>query len=318
MVNQSIVFILGLVLLVAGAEWLVRGSARFARLAGVRPLIIGLTVVAFGTSAPEAAVSIVAAIKGAGAIALGDIIGSNIANIGLVLGITAMVRPLKIEKTFLRREVPVMIASAGLLYLLALDSRIGFFDGLILLSGIALFGGFLFFKREKLSAGISEETKIVARDGKNKRRSLFLGLAGLITLLAGAYLMVYSGVLIAKFLGIKEWVIALTVFALGTSLPELATSLVSARRGISDIAIGNVVGSNIINILFVLGAASLICSLSVDAGALRFELPVMLAFSIILFPLMKTGFVISRLEGLALFGGYLTFLTYLIKCRILS
>ena len=316
MVVQSAVFILGLVFLIAGAEWLVRGSSRFARLIGIRPVMVGLTVVAFATSAPEAAVSIIAALKGANAIALGNIIGSNIANIGLILGIAAMIRPLKIEKAFLKREVPIMIASAGLLYLLALDSKIDFFDGLILLSGMALFIGFLFYKRKQLATGISEETRVVAPDRKDKTRSLSLGLAGLIILLAGAYLMVYSGVRIANLLGIKEWIIALTVFAFGTSLPELATSVVSAYRNKSDIAIGNIVGSNIFNILFVLGIASMICCLSVEAGALKFELPIMLLFSIVLFPLMKTGFVISRLEGLALLGGYLVFLTYLIKCHI--
>lgn len=209
-----------------------------------------------------------------------------------------------------------MIASAGLLYLLALDSKIDFFDGLILLSGMALFIGFLFYKRKQLATGISEETRVVAPDRKDKTRSLSLGLAGLIILLAGAYLMVYSGVRIANLLGIKEWIIALTVFAFGTSLPELATSVVSSYRNKSDIAIGNIVGSNIFNILFVLGIASMICCLSVEAGALKFELPIMLLFSIVLFPLMKTGFVISRLEGLALLGGYLVFLTYLIKCHI--
>ena len=316
MVVQSTVFILGLVFLIAGAEWLVRGSSRFARLIGIRPIVIGLTVVAFATSAPEAAVSIIAALKGANAIALGNIIGSNIANIGLVLGIAAIIRPLKIEKGFLRREVPIMIASTGLLYLLALDSKIDFFDGLILLSGMALFIGFLFYKRKELTTGISEETKVVASDRGDRTRNLSLGLAGLIILLAGAYLMVYSGVKIASLLGIKEWIIALTVFAFGTSLPELATSVVSSYRNRSDIAIGNIVGSNIFNILLVLGIASMICSLSVEAGALKFELPIMLLFSIVLFPLMKTGFVISRLEGLALLGGYVVFLTYLIKCHI--
>jgi cation:H+ antiporter len=318
MLLQSVLFILGLGLLVVGAEWLVNGSSRFARLIGIRPLIIGLTVVAFGTSAPEAAVSIIAAIKGAEAIALGDIIGSNIANIGLVLGIAAMIRPLKIEKNFLRKEVPVMIASAGLLYLLALDSRIDFFDGVILLAGIVLFIVFLFYKREELHSGVSRAFSVADGDAKDRNRSLFLALAGLVILLVGAYLMVYSGVLIAKLLGIGQWIIALTVFAVGTSLPELATSAVSAYRNKSDIAVGNIIGSNIFNILFVLGLASLICSLGVSPGSLRFELPVMLLFSIALFPLMKTGFVITRLEGLALFGGYLIFLTYLVKCRILS
>ncbi len=315
MIVQSAVFILGLVFLIAGAEWLVRGSSRFARLSGIRPIVIGLTVVAFATSAPEAAVSIIAALKGSSAIALGDIIGSNIANIGLILGVAAIIRPLKIEKTFLKREVPIMIASAGLLYLLALDSKIDFFDGLILLSGMALFIGFLFYKRKELTTGTSEET-VVEPDQKDKTRSLFLGLAGLIILLVGAYLMVYSGVNIASFLGINEWIIALTVFALGTSLPELATSVISSYRNKPDIAIGNIVGSNIFNTLLVLGIASMICSLSVEAGALKFELPIMLLFSIALFPLMRTGFVISRLEGLALVGGYVAFLTYLIKCHI--
>ncbi|MEA3328384.1 MAG: calcium/sodium antiporter [Candidatus Omnitrophota bacterium] len=312
MLTQSIVFIFGLVLLITGAGWLVRGSSNFAGAMGIKPVVIALTFIAFGTSAPEAAVSIVAVIKGAADIALGDVIGSNIANIGLVLGLTALVSPLKIERRILRRELPIMIGAAFLLYLMALDLKINFFDGLILLIGLILFVGFLFF-RPALASEIEESARPILDRKNNKLKSIFLGLAGLVILLSGAYLMVYSGTFIAGALGIKQWVIALTVFAVGTSLPELATSVVSAFRGKEDIAVGNIIGSNILNILFVIGITGMIGSLAIDVRALRFTFPVMLAFSVALVPLIKRGFVINRLEGAALVLGYFTFLFFLVR-----
>jgi cation:H+ antiporter len=309
---QSLIFIFGLILLIAGAEWLVRGSSNFAAAFGIRPVIIALTFVAFGTSAPEAAVGIVAVIKGASTIALGDVIGSNIANVGLVLGVAALISPLRIERRLLKRELPVMIAATVLLYLMALDLKINFFDGLLLLIGLILFLGFLFLKPE-LAPEIKQGVGAVLNKKGNKFKSLFLGLTGLVILLSGSYLMVHSGVLIARVLGISQWIIALTVFAIGTSLPELATSAVSAFRKKTDISIGNIIGSNIFNILFVIGIVSMIGSLVIDTQALKFTLPVMLAFSIVLFPLMRTGFVITRLEGAVLISGYLIFLFYLVK-----
>lgn len=311
---QAIVFILGLILLILGAEWLVGGSSRFARSLGIRPIMIGLTLIAFGTSAPEAAVGITAIMKGAGGIALGDVIGSNIANIGLVMGIAALISPLKVEMKLLKREVPIMVGAAILLYLFALDLKIGFLDGSILLAGIILFIGFCFYisrKRPELSEELKIGTEEILRKRGRRTKSLILAIIGFAVLLGGAYLMVESGVRIARMFEIKEWVIGLTIFALGTSLPELATSAVSAYRKKADIGIGNVIGSNIFNILFVIGIVSIISPLTVEATILRFELPVMLAFSLVLFPMMKSGFVVTRIEGAILVAGYLGFLGWL-------
>lgn len=313
-VFQVIVFTLGLILLILGAEWLVGGSSKFARSVGIKPIIIGLTFVAFGTSVPEAAVGIIAVLKGAKGIALGDVIGSNIANIGLVMGVAALISPLKVEMKLLKRELPIMIGAAILLYLIALDSKIGFLDGLLLLIGIILFTGFCFFvsrKRPELGEEFKRGAEGILRKKGQRAKSVVLATIGLAILLGGAYLMVESGVRIARIFGINEWVIGLTIFAIGTSLPELATSAVSAYRKKADIAIGTVIGSNIFNILFVIGIVSMISPLTVEASILRYELPIMLAFSLILFPLMKSGFVVTRFEGAILVAGYLGFILWL-------
>lgn len=311
---QAVVFIFGLILLILGAEWLVGGSSRFASSLGIKPIMIGLTLVAFGTSAPEAAVGITAVLKGAQGIALGDVIGSNIANIGLVMGVAALISPLKVEMKLLKREVPIMIGATILLYLTALDLKIGFLDGLLLLTGIILFIGFCFYisrKRPELGEEFKIGTEAILKKRGQRAKSVVLAAIGLVILLGGAYLMVESGVRIARIFGMKEWVIGLTIFALGTSLPELATSVVSAYRKKADIGIGNVIGSNIFNILFVIGIVSMISPLTVEATVLRFELPIMLAFALILFPLMKSGFVVTRFEGAILVAGYLGFLFWL-------
>ena len=206
-----------------------------------------------------------------------------------------------------------MLAAALVFYLMALDLRINFFDGLILLIGLVLFIGFLFLKPE-LIPDIEESARAIL-SGKNRTKfgNFLIGLIGLAVLLSGSYLMVRSGTLIARALGISQWIIALTMFAIGTSLPELATTVMSAFRKRADIAIGNIIGSNILNILFVIGIASMAGSLTIDPRALRFTFPIMLAFSAALFPLMKTGFVITRLKGAGLVLGYIAFLFYLVR-----
>lgn len=307
-------FFLGLTLLYLGGEGLVRGSSRIARFLGIRPIIIGLTVVAFGTSSPEACVSLVAIIKKTESIALGNIIGSNIANIGLILGLSALISPLKVEQPILRRELPIMISASFLLYLMALDGRIVFYEGIVLIFGLLSFIGFCAhsaLKRPLANGGITTEFKESQRSGELLRKNIGFSLLGLFSLVGGSHFIVTSAVYIAKSFGVSELVIGLSIVAIGTSLPELATSMVASYRKEPEICIGNVVGSNIFNILFVVGTITIITTLRINGGVLKFHFPCMLLFTVTLFPLMKTGFTISRKEGVLLLLGYLIFLTLL-------
>ena len=310
----TVLFIIGVALLYFGAEGLVKGSSRLARSLGIRPIVIGLTVVAFGTSSPEFVVSLIAVLKKSSDIAVGNIIGSNIANIGLILGVSALISPLKVRLSTLKRELPVMVIASGLLFLMAWDLKISFWDGLVLFLGIILFTSsliYVFLKRRRERPRVEEEFKDLVKVDASKGRNvllLFLGLAGLI---AGAHLMVRSAIVIARGLGVDELVIGLTVVALGTSLPELGTSAVAAYRKEGDISIGNVIGSNLFNILFVIGSVALLNPISVKPRTLRFEFPAMMLFSIALFPLMKTSFTINRIEGAMLVLAYFAFLVLL-------
>jgi len=308
-------FILGLLVLYLGAEWLVKGSSRLAQALGVKPIVIGLTIVAFGTSSPEFVVSLLAALKKSEGIAIGNIIGSNIANVGLILGISALVSPLKVELGVLRRELPVMIGVSLLFTVMLLDQKISFWNGLILFSGLLGYIGYHFYNamkvqkatddfvlRSKANQKIDNETTL--DENGSRLENTLLAIVGLALLVGGANLMVRSGVLIARKVGVSEIVIGLTLVSVGTSLPELATSVVSARRKESDISVGNVIGSNIFNIMCVIGIVGMVAPLDVDRGLLFFELPVMLLFSVALFPLMKTGNVLNRIEGAILLVGY--------------
>jgi len=278
---------------------------------------VGLVFVAFGTSTPEAGVGIVAAIQGQKNIALGNILGSNIANIGLVLGLCAIFWPLKIkDKSIFRREMPIMLLSVILLYLLSLDLVIGRFDGLIF---IALFITFCVLSYKKAKKLFNEEEiqefelKKSLKDTSRFNIILSIVLISLVGVFTGAYLMVEGGVRLAKIFGISPWIIGVTVFALGTSSPELATSLVAAFKKVPCISVGNIVGSNIFNILFVLGIVSLIRPITIEASVLSFELPAVFIFSLFLVIVMKAGYKITRTEGLVMFLGYIGFIVLLIK-----
>ena len=297
--------------LYGGAEWLVKGSSHLAQTFGIKPIVIGLTVVAFGTSSPELVVSLTAVLKKSPGLAMGNIIGSNIANIGLVLGLSALVSPLKIELNLLRRELPIMIGVSLLLYLMAIDLEISSWDGLLLFSGLIGYIGYHLFSAIKASRTNRENIHevLLNRNGSRKKNALLVFI-GLILLVGGAHLMVRSGVSIARAAGVSEVVIGMTLVAVGTSLPELATSLVSARRKASDICVSNVIGSNIFNTLLIVGVVALITPLEVERNLLFFELPVMVLFSLALVPLMKTGFVLSRLEGAFLAAGYIVFILW--------
>ncbi len=301
----------GLLLLYYGAEYLVSGSSRLALSYGVRPLVIGMTIVAFATSMPELMVSLFAAVKGSSDIASGNIIGSNIANIGLILGVAALLSPMAVARTTLSREIPFMIGASVLMLLFALDGALSFIDGLIL---FVLLLGFLVYclrsAREKgFDPPVSDEVTELERKTRNKDLLyIIIGIAGLGF---GAELMVRSAVTIARSMGVSELVIGMSIVALGTSLPELAASVMSACKGEMDISVGNVIGSNIFNILFVLGVCPMVRSLPVDPSVLRFQLPVMLVFSVALIPLIYHRFQISRAKGALLLCSYLVFIAAL-------
>ena len=327
MLLQSILFIVGISGVYFGAEWLVKGSSKLSRDLGIKPIVIGLTVVAFGTSSPELAVSLTASIKGSNDIAIGNIIGSNIANIGLILGVAAIVLPLKVEKVIMRRELPLMIGISAGLYIMAIDRKIGFVDGLLLFTGIILFIGYQIYhtlnsKKESRNStasnsasktGMPESTKEESRTSRHLLSNIIYIVIGLACLLVGSHVLVKSAIFIAGSFGISEMVIGMTVVAFGTSVPEMATSVVSVLKKESDICVGNVIGSNIFNILLVLGSVALVRPLNVERGILFFEFPIMLLFSLALIPMIRGGLTVNRLAGIVLVSGYLAFIFLLFR-----
>lgn len=320
---------LGLLFLTLGADWLVRGASRLATALGVRPLLVGLTVVAFGTSAPEVAVSVEAALAGTGDVALGNVVGSNIFNVLLVLGLAAVVRPLLVQKQLVRLDVPVMIGVSILPLLLALDGRLGRIEASALLAGGFLYVGVLALLARRDGEGAPESGEGSRKgDGSPGEPGaptappeapsaswwdggrVILGLAGLVL---GATLLIDSATVIARAAGVSELVIGLTLVAASTSLPEAATSIVAGLKGERDLAVGNVVGSNIFNVLFVLGAAGAVVpsGLEVPPGALTFDFPIMIAVALACLPIFFTGGRISRGEGLVFLAYYAIYLVYL-------
>ncbi len=316
----------GLVILVLGAEWLVRGASRLALALGISPLVIGLTIVAFGTSAPELAVSVQSAYTagsaaGAGAdIALGNVVGSNIANILLILGLSALVAPLVVNQQLIRLDVPLMIGLSFLLYGLALDGSISPLEGGLMALGLAAYIVFLIYQARKennkkveeeyaqeFGAGAPRTAKDYVVDGG-------LIVLGLILLVLGARWLVDAAVNIALALGVSKLVVGLTIVAVGTSLPEIATSVMASIKGERDIAVGNVVGSNIFNILSVLGISALVApqGIPVNPAALAFDIPVMIAVAVACFPIFFTGLVIARWEGALFLGYYVAYTAYLV------
>jgi len=312
MLVQSGFFILGLVGLSFGAEGLVKGSSRIAKALGVNPLVIGLTIVAFGTSSPELVVSLLAAIKKSEGIAIGNIIGSNIANIGLILGLSALVSPLKVRSTVVRHDLPVMIGVSVVFVCMLLDQEIGFFDGLILFLG--LLGYVAFHLYDTMRVWKSNQTKTyetVSGKDRNWGMNLVMVMIGFALLIGGAHLMVSSGVVLARMLRVSEVIIGMTLVSIGTSLPELATSVFCAIRKEGDMLVGNIIGSNIFNIMCVIGTVGMVSPLGVDRSLLSVEVPVLLLFSFALLPFMKSGFILDRIEAGTLLGGYVSFITLL-------
>ena len=302
----------GLIMLFIGAEGLIRGSSNLAIKIGITPLVVGLTVVAFGTSTPELVVSLKAALLGNSSISLGNVVGSNIANIALILGVAALIKPLDVHAKVIMREIPIMIGISLLLLLLLLDGELGFIDGLVFVSGIITYTFVnVWMARKEKSPEVDKEFKDGLKSKLGIPVSIVLMIAGLGLLILGANLFVQSAVAIAKMFNVSDAIIGLTIVAVGTSLPELITSIVAAYKKESDIAIGNVVGSNIFNILGILGITALIIPIS-SVGISYVDLGVMLFTAIILFPLSRTGFSISRAEGVLLLAGYAGYIYYLI------
>ncbi|HPG41680.1 MAG TPA: calcium/sodium antiporter [bacterium] len=299
MTTTIVLFFLGLGLLSGGADFLVKSSSSLALRLGIRPLIIGFTIVAMGTSFPELSVSFLSAVRGTKSIALGNVIGSNIANIGLIIGLAALIKPLKIHVNTIRKEMPYLIVTTVIFYFLSLDGKIGRLDGIALLSAFFVFMGYML--RMARQDRKSEQKFFNDVAGQKRTRSLsveiLLMIAGLAALLAGSTMLVNSAQVIALRLGISEIVIGVTLVAVGTSLPELAVSCLGAWKGEVDLAVGNVVGSNLFNILFIIGFVALFFPIPVQTGLLKFDYPVMLLFAVIFLPMMISGKSISRLEG---------------------
>ncbi len=314
MIVTVILFIAGIVLLIWGADLLVRGAAYLAELAGISPLIVGLTVVALGTSAPELAVSLRAALLGEADLTLGNVLGSNIANVLLILGLAALIAPLLVASRLLQREVPIMIGVSLLLWWLAANGVLDRLDGLILVVLLVLFlvTTVITARRDPLAEQLAVPQ--LDRSRWALLRNLGLVVGGLILLVAGAQWLVDGAVVFALALGVDDLIIGLTVVAIGTSLPEIATSVLAGLRGQREIAVGNVVGSNILNILAVLGLTSLISDepLAVPLSALTFDLPVVVATAIACLPIFFSGRMIARWEGVLFLAYYLAYTIYLV------
>ena len=293
-----------------GAEWLVRGSVAISNRLGISQLVIGLTVVAFGTSTPELAVSISSAMQGLSDVALGNVVGSNIVNIGLILGVSAIISPILVSKSAIRKEVPIMIGVAFLLLAILIDGKLDIIDGAILVAGIIVFTWFS-YRSSKKDSDIEMVQSNQVLEKITSSKSIMLIAIGLALLTVGSFLTVDNAVIIATSFGISELFIGLTLVAIGTSLPELITSIVAAKKGHADLSIGNIVGSNIFNILAILGISSLISGITASEQILV-DIGVMLAFSLVLIPIMKSGFVISRKEGIALIAGYVVYVAFLV------
>ncbi len=312
-----VMLIAGFALLIVGAELLVRGASHLAIAFGISPLVVGLTVVSIGTSSPEISVSLDSALRGQGDIAIGNVVGSNTFNVLFVLGVAALVTPLTVDDRLLRREVPIMIGTAIVMLLLMLDGTLGRIDGVLLTAGLIAFLVYLVrgARKERVDAAADPQTD-PAHPTPRKRLALdalLIG-AGLGLLVLGSRWLVDGAVELARAFGVSELIIGLTIIAAGTGLPEVATSVVAAFRGEREIAVGNVVGSNIFNILAVLGLVGLVTpgGVPVSSAARHFDIPVMVATSLVALPVFFSGMRIARLEGGLFLGLYVAYVAYLV------
>ncbi len=323
--------LLGFVLLYYGAEWLVKGSSNLARSLGVTPLVIGLTVVAFGTSAPELVVSAVASIQGKSMIAVGNVVGSNICNIALILGLAAFLMPITSDKSVVRRDIPLMLAISVYLLLISMNSTIGRLEGITLFAGVIVYTIYNYRISKKTSTVV-----LVAENGttvtdevpvggeelsdigivESKTKQILLIIVGIAGVIVGAQVLIDAAVIVMREFGVSEKFIGLTIVAFGTSLPELATSVVAAMRKEMDISIGNLIGSNVFNILSVIGLAAMIRPITIPGGffesGLVIDYWVMIAIGGITWLMMQKRFMVSRISGFTLLCCYVGYLAYLI------
>jgi cation:H+ antiporter len=312
-VSSVLPLLAGFTLLLAGAEFLVRGGVALALRLGVTPLVVGLTVVAMGTSSPELVVSVRAAMQGRPGLAVGNVVGSNVCNIALILGACALVRPLRVRMSLVRREIPLLIAVTGLgWFVLRDDASRG--EGALLVAGLVVYVAYTIIVARRESTGRSTELLEAVVGRSRARRSSWIAVAsivgGIVALAAGADLLVQGAVCLAAALGVSNRVIGLTVVAVGTSLPELATSMVATLRGESDLAVGNVVGSNLFNVLGVLGFAAVIHPIE-SAGVATLDQALSLGLAVALLPMAFTDLMVSRREGLLLIAVYASYVTWL-------
>jgi cation:H+ antiporter len=318
MLIDSIEVVGGLVLLIWGADRFVLGAGAGARNLGVSPLLIGLTVVAFATSAPEILVSVVAATRGEPDLAFGNAIGSNIVNIGLVLGLVAAIKPIELRSATLRREMPALLAVTLLTVSLFLDTFISRVDGIVMLTGLVIVMIWLakLGMRSAANDPIIAEFEAEIPTEVSMKLATFWFVVGLGTLLIGAELLVDGSISVARALGVSDIVIGVTLVALGTSLPELAVSMVSAFKEEHGLAIGNIVGSNIFNLLAVIGVAAVIDPTRVDQSVLSLHIFVMVAFTLVLFAMTYDydgKSELSRVEGIALFSAFVAYQSYVVQ-----
>lgn len=315
MLLDLVLFVLGLAGLVAGAEWLVGGAARMAAKLGVSSFVVGLTLVSFGTSAPELVVSGLASYRGNGALAVGNVLGSNVANIALILGIAALIRGIDVRRELLVRDIPIMIGVTILVPLLGLSGSISRWEGVVLLViFVAYVTHVARMAHRESGRGMPLGGDAAELDESERRGSLrkdaLIAFVGLVVLAVGAHLLVQSAVSVATALNVPEVVIGLTLVAFGTSLPELAASVSAARRNEGEIVIGNIVGSNIFNVALILGIGALVRPLPISEAVLRVDAPVVIALSILLLPMAFWGKRIARWEGGLLCAGYAAFIAW--------
>ena len=301
--------IASLVILYFSANWLVQGGASFAKRLGVSPLIIGLTVVSFGTSAPELVVSVQSSMQGQGALSLGNVLGSNLFNIGIILGVSAMIYPLLVKKQLFKLDVPVMIISTVLFLITFRNGNLNFWESAIYMTAFIVYIGYLIYKALKTKGAVAEEEDSNFKLTKHWAIDWLLIIVGLVGLVYGSDLLVENSIFMARIWGMSEAMIGLTIVAVGTSMPELATSIVAAVKKQADIAIGNVVGSNIFNILLIIGTAGLIHPIETKEINL-FDGVYLLGITLVLFFFMRIRRNINRIEGFILFCLYLVYFAY--------
>ena len=308
----AILIVGGLVFLFFGADWLVKGAVTMALHLGLSPLIVGLTVVALGTSLPEALVSVQAAIDNQGGIALGNVIGSNILNIAIILGLSALIQPLKVDSHLVKADVPLLVGASFLLIVLLEDFHISRMEGALLLLCIVFYvtGNIMTVKRTPPTEDEIEGMEIPEDPSKNLLRDIGFLVLGLIALAFGSEFLVSGAIDLARILGLSEALIGLTIVSIGTGTPELATALMAAYRKTADIAIGNAVGSNLFNIMFVVGLAGLVAPMDAT-GINSSDLYVMFGLTILLLPTVWTGMVLDRKEGFLFVAIYVAYIYYL-------